>query len=146
MRPKFLILVVDDDLLLMEILIRASRSSFPEATFVQAYSSSGALTYINNLDGYGPKIVLLDINLQDMMTGFGLLALLHTHPKARLLPVVMFTISQLLRDIQTAYSFGASSFTVKPFTYEEWKTYLSHLRLYWFQTVTLPKVSFHKLN
>ncbi len=145
MQSKFQILIVDDDLHLMEILNRASLHSFPEASFIQAYSSTEAIAYIKNLNGYGPKLVLLDINLQDGANGFAFLTVLRSHPEALFLPVVMLTVSQLPHDIEVAYTSGASSFTVKPFSYNDWKTYLSHLRLYWFETVTLPAIRFHKI-
>ena len=102
------------------------------------------MSYINELDGYGPKLVLLDIDLGDHTNGFKFIALLRTHKEACLLPVVMLTVNPLSDQVRAAYSLGASSFTVKPFNYEGWKAYLGHLRLYWFQTVTLPKVFFHK--
>ncbi|MFD2934312.1 response regulator [Spirosoma flavum] len=146
MKPQFLVLVVDDDILLTDILNRASRSSFPEATFIQVHSSTEAKKYIEDLDGYGPKLVLLDINLQDKVSGLDFLAFLRAYSQTRFLPVVMLTASQLPQDIETAYTFGASSFTVKPFSYEDWRVYLSNLRLYWFETVTLPAIRFHRAS
>ncbi len=140
----FPILVVDDDPLLVDILIHASAHSFPEACFTQLYNASEAIHYIKELDGYGPKLVLLDIDLADIETGFDFLVLLQAHPEARLLPVVVLSSSQLPADVITTYSMGASSFTSKPFSYPEWKIYLSQLRLYWFDTVTTPRIWFHK--
>ncbi len=140
----FPILVVDDDPLLLEILTRASVHSFPEASFTQLYTAGAAIHYIKELDGYGPKLVLLDIDLADVANGFDFLALLEAHPEARLLPVVVLSSSRLPEDIETTYSHGASSFTNKPFSYQEWKTYLNQLRIYWFDTVTTPRIWFHK--
>lgn len=138
----FPILLIDDDPSLAEVLTRAARSHFPEASFHQVYSAGEAKRYVEQLKGYGPKLILLDINLKEMITGFNLLAYLHAHPQARLVPVLMLTVSQLSTDIKLAYETGASSFTVKPFSYEDWQTYLVNLRQYWYKTVSLPSIQF----
>jgi len=139
---SFPVLVVDDDPLIADVLNRAANSSFPEASFIPVTSFEDAKTYIDNLEGKGPKIVLLDIDLQDKVDGLDFLALLRAHPKGRLLPVVMLSASKTERQVERAYSFGASAFTIKPFTYTDWKTYLSNLRVYWFETVTLLDVRY----
>lgn len=146
MQPKFLILLVDDDPLLGDILDRASRISFAEASFIQVYSAAAAKTYINELEWHGPKLVLLDIDLGSDQTGFNLLAFLSSHREARFLPVVMLTVDQLASTITEAYLVGASSYTVKPSSFGDWQTYMATLRLYWFSTVTIPPIRFHKLE
>ena len=144
MKKQFPILLVDDDPLLLDILNRASRSGFPEATFHQVYKPDQAKDYINSLDGAGPKLILLDIDLDDKETGMDFLAFLSDHPQGYALAVVILTVSQLPNDIQTAYTLGANSFTTKPDSFEEWVAYFSALRLYWYETVTLPSIQFYK--
>jgi CheY-like chemotaxis protein len=144
MSQQFPILLVDDDPLIAEVLQRASVSSFPEASFIHVSSFEDAKTYIEELEGKGPKIVLLDIDLQDKVDGLDFLALLRAHPKGRVLPVVMLSASKTPTLVERAYSFGASSFTLKPFSYTDWKTYLSNLKTYWYETVTLLDVRHYK--
>ncbi|GAB3805916.1 hypothetical protein GCM10028819_40240 [Spirosoma humi] len=144
MSQQFPILLVDDDPLIAEVLQRASVSSFPEATFTHVSSFEDAKTYIEELEGRGPKIVLLDIDLQDKVDGLDFLALLRAHPKGRVLPVVMLSASKTPSLVERAYSFGASSFTLKPFSYTDWKTYLNNLKAYWYETVTLLDVRHYK--
>jgi len=144
MPAQFSILLVDDDPLLAEIINRASRRSFPEASFVQVYSATQAITYLNNLDGYGPKLILLDLDLQDKVNGLDFLIFLRSHDEARFLPVVMLTASQLPSDVVEAYTIGASSFTIKPFSFGDWVLYLGTLKEYWLRTVTLPLIRFTK--
>ncbi|WP_080239611.1 response regulator [Spirosoma rigui] len=143
-QPSFPILLVDDDPLIADVLSRASQTSFPEASFISVTNFQDAKTYIDDLEGKGPKIVLLDIDLQDKVDGLDFLALLRTHPKGRLLPVVMLSASKTERQVERAYAFGASAFTVKPFSYADWKVYLGHLRVYWYETVTLLDVRHRK--
>ncbi|GAB2571645.1 response regulator [Spirosoma areae] len=148
MRPsdKFLILIVDDDTSLVEVLNHASQFGFPEATYIQVTNSADAKTYIKNLHGYGPKLVLLDINLGEQVDGLDFLVFLRDYPQTHALPVIMLTVSELPAHIERAYSIGASSFTNKPNNFEEWVSYLSRLRIFWFETATLPSILFYKAN
>lgn len=146
MRPPFLILVVDDDPLLLDIVSRAARDSFPEASFLQVHSCTEAIQYIHELDNFGPKLILLDVDLHSSQSGFSFLAFLRKHAQARFLPVVMLTVDESQDTIDTAYSQWTSGFTVKPDSFQGWKQYFLLLRQYWFNTVTIPAVQFHKLD
>ena len=140
MPNQFPILLVDDDPNIAEILSKAAQSSFTEASFIHVSSFEDAKVYIEELEGRGPKIVLLDIDLQDKVDGLDFLALLRAHPKGRILPVVVLSASKTAQLVERSYLFGASSFTVKPFSFTDWKVYLSNLKTYWFETVTLLDV------
>lgn len=145
MQPKFLILLVDDDSSLLHVLSLAAKISFPEASFIQVHSNEEAITYIHELDHYGPKLILLDIDLGINQSGVDFAAFLRVHPEGCFLPIVMLMIDQLPTTIGLDYLAGASSFTVKPASFRDWQIYLGTLRLYWFNTVTIPPVRFHKL-
>lgn len=136
-QPLFPILLVDDDPLIGDILERAAETSFREASFIHVNSFERAKAYIDGLQEKAPKLVLLDIDLKDKVDGLDFLALLRVHPKGRLVPVVVLSGNTTRQLIERAYSFGAASFTIKPFSYADWKAYLVSLRNYWFQTVTL---------
>ncbi|GAB3883296.1 response regulator [Spirosoma agri] len=142
MPNKFPILLVDDDSAIADILRRAAQISFKEATFIHVSSFEDAKQYIEDLKGKGPRIVLLDIDLQDKVDGLDFLALLRMHPKGRVLPAVILSASKTTALVERAYAYGASSFTIKPFSFAEWKQYLSNLRTYWYETVTLLDVRY----
>ncbi|AUD01572.1 response regulator [Spirosoma pollinicola] len=144
MPQQFPILLVDDDPLIADVLQRASVSSFPEASFIHVSSFDEAKNYIEHLEGKGPKIVLLDIDLQDKVDGLDFLALLRAHPKGRVLPVVMLSANKTPTLVERAYTYGASSFTTKPFSYADWKQYLANLKTYWYETVTLLDIRHYK--
>ncbi|MBD2703315.1 response regulator [Spirosoma sp. BT702] len=143
MAATFRILLVDDDPHLIDILRIASTESFPEAYYVQVHSYSEALNYFSQLDGHGPQLLLLDLNLGSM-TGFELLKELRAHPTIYMLPIVVLTVSQLDVDVKKSYKDGASSFIRKPETLADWKKYVEQLRLYWLDTVTLPPIVYRK--
>lgn len=144
MPSTFSILVVDDDPHLIELLTLAGQQSFPEASFFQITSVAEAIAYIKTLDGYGPRLVLLDLRLSPIENGLHFLSFLRANADTRFLPVVMLTISDLKSDIDNSYATGVSAFTIKPIRFDAWVEYVRNLRIYWFDTVTLPAIIFNK--
>ncbi len=57
-----------------------------------------------------------------------------------LVPVIMLSGSDRRSDISEAYSWGSSSYLVKPITFAGWLDYFKQLRTYWWETVTLPVI------
>ncbi|QHV93763.1 response regulator [Spirosoma endbachense] len=138
-------LVVDDDPAIAEILQRAAKSNFPEASFTPVRTIDDALSYLENLEGKDPKHIVMDINLESDGEGLGFLSPLRSHPQGRLVPTIMLSASESSHQIREAYELGATSFTSKPYCYTEWKDYLSRLRIYWYETVSLPGIWFEKI-
>ncbi|GAB3507718.1 response regulator [Spirosoma knui] len=144
MPSQFPILLIDDDPNVADILIRAGEQAFPEAIFMHVSSFAEAATYLDDLTGRGPRLILLDIDLQTGPNGFEFLSLIRGHAQGSLLPVIILSSSQEERDTWEAYQRGATAYTQKPFDYKEWKTYIKQIRSYWYETVTLPQLWFNK--
>ncbi|QDK81583.1 response regulator [Spirosoma sp. KCTC 42546] len=142
MPTTFTILLVDDDPEIADILTRVSIKSFPEARFIHVRHFADAVKYLDNLNGLGPNVVLLDIHLQTEPSGFEFLTLMRNHPIGCLVPIIILTATSTKTLALEAYNRGATAFTVKPFTYHDWKTYVDQLRLYWFETATIPRLYF----
>ncbi|QDK80205.1 response regulator [Spirosoma sp. KCTC 42546] len=141
---RYSILLVDDDPHLIELLNHAAQQVFPEASFFQVTSAAEAIAYIETLEGYGPRLVLLDLNLSSADNGLHFLSFLRANENTRFLPVVILTVSNLYGDIENSYALGVSAFTIKPTRLDEWVDYVRNLRNYWFDTVTLPAIVFNK--
>lgn len=144
MPSQYSILLVDDDPHLVDLLKHAAKQVFPEASFLQVTSATEAITYIETLEGYGPRLVLLDLNLSPIDNGLHFLSYLRANESTRFLPVVILTVSNLYDDIENSYALGVSAFTIKPTHLDEWVDYVRNLRNYWFDTVTLPALVFNK--
>lgn len=144
MPNPFTILLVDDDSHVADILNRAAGRTFPEAVFVHATGFAQAASYVEDLTGLGPQLILLDVDLQVGLSGLDFLSLLRQHPQGRLLPVVMLSARDEFSQVQEAYFRGASAFTRKPFDYGGWKAYVQRLRSYWYETATVPRLWFRK--
>ena len=84
-----------------------------------------------------PCMVLLDKNLP---AGGGMRVLkdLKSHPVFRMIPVVMLSGTGFPHEVDEAYRQGASSFIIKPLTYELTIKKIQGFLHYWFDTVEFP--------
>jgi DNA-binding response OmpR family regulator len=83
-----------------------------------------------------PDIVLLDLKMP-LFDGFEFLAWRAKEPKARLVPVVVFSSSTRANDVIRAYDLGAQSYFVKPSSTEEYTELVRLIDEYWLQGRTL---------
>ncbi|MFD1142035.1 response regulator [Larkinella insperata] len=142
MSIQYSILLVDDDPLIADVLIRASQQVFPEAEFTYLSSFDQAVAHFDSLNGPGPRLILLDLDLQSEHGGMDFLKLMRNHPQGRYLPIVILSASRDPKKMEEAYRQGATAFTVKPFSYQDWKSYASQLQNYWFGMASLPVIWF----
>jgi len=85
-----------------------------------------------------PALVLLDLNMP-RKDGREALREIKADPALRSIPVVVLTTSSATSDVATVYDEGASSYVVKPLSYDGLIGVLEELSRYWFQTVRLPE-------
>lgn len=93
--------------------------------------------YVNEL----PQVVLLDLKLPKV-DGLEVLKTVRSHPRTRLLPVVVLTSSKEEKDMVESYSLGANSYVRKPVSFEEFLDAVRQLGLYWLllnQSPPLPE-------
>ncbi|MBN8820471.1 MULTISPECIES: response regulator [unclassified Spirosoma] len=140
--PRFPILLLEDDQSVIDIIQEASKTAFPEADFIVIKTFEDAIAFLDNLEGKGAKLVLLDIHLSGTQTGLDLLERIKVSPRYKLLPAIIFTMSDNQTYISRAYQLGANSFINKPFSFLEWKNLLLTIRLFWYKTATLPNIYF----
>jgi len=91
------------------------------------------------LGGFTPHVVVLDINVP-LRTGFEVLSEIKTHPRLRVIPVVMFSVSDRPEDVQQAYKLGAAAYIVKPMELEATEAALSAFANFWTSRVLFPAV------
>jgi DNA-binding response OmpR family regulator len=125
MPSLFSIIVISEDRELAETLGQASDCSFPGATFKQFLRANEAKTYLKEVNKESISLVMLDINMQDSANELDFLAFLRARDETQQVPVVILTAAQLPCDVVASYAFSAASFTFKPFSVNDWKTYLS---------------------
>jgi CheY-like chemotaxis protein len=140
------ILVVEDSAEDFTALGRAFRKNALQNPVLRCEDGDQALTY---LQGYGkavgwpaglPAIVLLDLNLPGT-DGRTVLATLKRDPVLHTIPVIVFSTSSSLRDIEECYQLGANSYLTKPIEYAALEEKIRVTITYWLSASELPHLN-----
>lgn len=137
MRSDHQILVVDDDRVDTEMILRA----FAQNRLVDEIQCvRTGLEALECLRGQGeferlggeplPSLILLDLNMPQM-NGLELLAELKADPQLRRIPVVILTTSNDELEIERCYSLGAAGCIVKPVEFAACVEAVRRIALYW---------------
>ncbi len=84
-----------------------------------------------------PDLVLLDLNLPKR-DGLAVLAAMKANPELRRIPVVIFSTSQLNKDISRSYELGANCYVSKPGNLTQFFSMMRSIEEFWFGSVSLP--------
>lgn len=140
------VLVIEDNADHFMLIQKAMHHWLPNITLVHTTTEEHALAHLDDCLGQEwnlPKLILLDLYLPERKDGWQLLQRIKEMPTpCRQVPIVVLSYSGQTEDIITSYQLGASSYIVKPTTYQEWLDYFALIRTYWWETVTLPKPTF----
>ena len=139
------LLIIEDNPDHSIVITNAVRHCLPEVKTVLVATEEETVAYLNQCrlaEWELPKLILLDLYLPNRENGWRLLERLKSMPAAfSKIPVVLLSSSNDRNDIAEAYDRGCSSYLVKPTRFDDWMAYFQTLRSYWWETVTLPKVS-----
>ena len=94
-------------------------------------------------NGNYPWLVLLDIKLPKY-SGHEVLARLKSDEKLKMIPVVMFTTSNVTKDIEAALMQGANSYIQKPMELGEFGSVIGKIIDYW--SLDQHRVIIERLN
>ena len=84
-----------------------------------------------------PNLILLDLNMP-RKDGREALEEIKADPDLRRIPVVIMTTSKAEEDILRSYDLGASSYIIKPVTFERLVQVIKTMGGYWIEIVELP--------
>lgn len=134
-------MIVDDDQenkRLMEIAFNQANVTNPLA-FV--YDGIELLEYLrepSHIDA-SPGIILLDLNMPKM-NGLETLKALKKNESWKKIPVIIFSNSDYEKDIEESYQLGASSYIVKPGSFDKLVSLLESIKTFWFECAMLPRL------
>ena len=138
------ILLVEDNDDDVELTLRAFRKSDLVSTVTVMRDGVEALDYLLAMGEYAsrnpevlPDLVLLDIKLP-RVDGVQVLKRLRSHPRTRLIPIVILTSSAEPKDLLTCYTLGANSYVRKPIDFQQFTHALHQIGSYWLQTNQAP--------
>lgn len=134
------IMIIEDDAVQRESVVRILKTAMPEVQIAAFSSGAEALDYLfgtgvhaNRKSHFPPRLILLDMRLPGE-NGMEILARIRAYEGDSAIaqtPVVIFTDSHLLDDINQSYTTGANSFVRKPFVYAEFQTTVRDVARYW---------------
>jgi chemotaxis family two-component system response regulator Rcp1 len=108
------ILLVEDSPTDSSIMVRALAQNPRRKHVTTLADGEQAMTHLRAKTEARPDLVLLDLNLPKK-DGWQVLAECKNDPFLKAIPIVVFTTSQLLRDVRRCYELGANSVVTKPF-------------------------------
>jgi two-component system, response regulator len=86
--------------------------------------------YVERSFNHPPKLVLLDLKLPKI-DGLQVLKELKNDSRTRTIPVVIMTSSTEERDLVEGYNLGVNSYIQKPVDFEQFRTTVKTLGMYW---------------
>jgi CheY-like chemotaxis protein len=132
MKEKVVLLVEDnpDD---VELTLRAFKKHNLFNQVVITNDGVEALEYLFGKEGEEPELpqlVLLDLNLP-RIDGLEVLRQIRNNERTKLLPVVILTSSNEVRDLDRSYTLHANSYIRKPVDFNNFIEAVQQLGLYW---------------
>jgi CheY-like chemotaxis protein len=89
-----------------------------------------AMEYLRSHKDSLPDLILLDLNLPKK-DGWEVLAECKSDEQLKSVPIVVFTTSQLDKDVHRCYQLGANSFIAKPFELHLFLKTIRDIENYW---------------
>jgi CheY-like chemotaxis protein len=145
MKPAPNILIVDDNPADVTLVREALAGSKHRSQLTSVGDGVEAMAFLNRrgkyLNAILPDLVLLDLNLPKR-DGLAVLAAMKAAPDLRRIPAVIFSTSQLRKDVVRSYEMGANCYVNKPGNLTEFFSAVKSIEEFWFGFVNLP----HKEN
>jgi chemotaxis family two-component system response regulator Rcp1 len=141
LRVLHTLLMVDDNPADVGLTREALKQCAPGCQINSVEDGVEALAFLNRREPYSnavrPDLVILDLNLPKR-DGLAVLAAMKAGPDLRRIPVIVFTTSQLHKDIVRSYELGANSYVCKPGNLTDFFAAMKSIEQFWFGSATLP--------
>jgi CheY-like chemotaxis protein len=137
------VLLVEDDIHLVQLLLRAVPPMDPPVQIDHVADGVSALDFIQCQGKFldrlpvHPRLVLVDLSMPKL-GGLEFLRQIKQAENLRTIPVVMLTSSRNEKDILKCYQAGANAYVVKPIDYREFRTVIGQLLIFWMCTNEVP--------
>lgn len=141
MRLALDFLVVDDNPADVALVTEALAGSQHHSRISTVGDGVEAMDFLSHREKYEnasrPDLVILDLNLPKK-DGLAVLAAMKASPELRRIPVVIFSTSELRRDIMRSYELGANCYVRKPGNLNDFFAAVKSIEEFWFGSVSLP--------
>jgi two-component system, chemotaxis family, response regulator Rcp1 len=141
MTGAFQLLIVDDNPADVSLTREGLTAAAYPGRIDSVADGAEALAYLNRKGNFAnaakPDLVILDLNLPKR-DGLAVLAAMKAGPELRKIPVVIFSSSQLVRDIARSYELGANCYINKPGNLRDFFSTMRSIEQFWFGSASLP--------
>jgi two-component system, chemotaxis family, response regulator Rcp1 len=135
------VLIVDDNPADVALIREALTGSKHRSQIKSVGDGVEAMAFLNRRDKFAnsirPDLVILDLNLPKK-DGLAVLAAMKAAPALRRIPVVIFSTSELRKDVVRSYEVGANCYVRKPGNLKEFFSAVKSLEEFWFGFAVLP--------
>jgi CheY-like chemotaxis protein len=114
------VLLADDDSDDREFLSETIVDVVPKATIDVVCDGAGLMDYMNSPETSLPDIIFLDLNMP-FKDGKQCLAEIKNDGRFQHIPVIIYSTSSYMKDIENTYNQGANLYVIKPNTCNELK-------------------------
>ena len=139
------ILVADDDPQDIALLKRAFIKAGISVPLYCVRDGQEAIDYLLGENGFSdreaypfPSLLLLDIKMP-RLSGFDVLSWLKSQPSLKRMPVLMFSSSNLRRDVNHSADLGANAFLQKPHSLEQLLHLVTSIKNFWLERHLFPE-------
>jgi two-component system, chemotaxis family, response regulator Rcp1 len=141
MKPASELLIVEDNPADVVLACEALARSAYRGQINTVGDGVEAMAFLNHREKYvnaiRPDLVILDLNLPKK-DGLAVLAAMKAAPDLRRIPVVIFSTSQLRKDVLRSYDMGANCYVRKPGNLNEFFSAIKSIEEFWFGFASLP--------
>jgi chemotaxis family two-component system response regulator Rcp1 len=141
MKVPLELLIVDDNPADVALFTEALAGSKHHSQLSTVGDGVEALAFLYQREKYvnavRPDLVILDLNLPKR-DGLAVLAAMKAGPELRRIPVVIFSTSELRKDIVRSYEMGANCYVRKPGNLNDFFSAVKAIEEFWFGSAILP--------
>lgn len=137
MNERFSILLAEDDDNDVMLIQRAFKKHYVDRPIYIARNGEEAIAYLSGQGEFSdrtkypfPDVVITDLKMPKL-SGFELLAWLNENRECKVIPTIVLSSSKEDRDVARAYNLGASTYMVKPASFDELAEMVRRVKDYW---------------
>jgi CheY-like chemotaxis protein len=142
MKTGLRVLHVDDNPADLGLAREALVESARHTEIASVEDGMEAMAYLDRRGKYvnaiRPDLVILDLSLPKQ-DGHAVLTAIKAQPELRRIPVVIFSSSQLGKDIERCYDLGANCYVGKPGNLKDFFSAVKSIEEFWCGFVSLPR-------
>jgi len=141
MKRPCIILLVDDNPADVDLSREALLGNLHHIQVESVGDGEAALSFLNrtgvHTEKFRPDLVILDLNLPKK-DGRAVLAEVKVDADLRTIPVVVFSTSRSMKDIERSYELGANCYVSKPGNLKDYLAAVQSIVQFWFGSASLP--------